>query len=177
MTRDRYHCGAQWPISDDGSMVNRPDRPDLAIREATAADLPEIVALLNDDDLGRARNPLFEAAQQAYEAAFDAIKADPDNGYVVAVEDDRIVGCYQLTYIRGLSFTGGLRAQIESVRVAAPRRGQGLGALMMRDALARAKARGAFMVQLTTDTRRQHTRRFYERLGFVASHHGMKLKF
>ena len=148
---------------------------DIRFRDAAVADLPGIVALLRDDALGATRNPSLEAAAPAYTAAWAAIETDPNNGYIVAERDGHLVGCYQLTFIRGLSHTGGLRAQIESVRVASDLRGGGLGSAMMRDAIARAKARGAFLAQLTTDVRREHTRRFYERLGFTASHHGMKL--
>lgn len=148
----------------------------IQYRDAIASDLPAIVHLLADDDLGRTRNAGFEDQADAYRRAFDDILADPRNGYVVACRGTEVVGCYQLTYIRGLSFNGGLRAQIESVRVAASLRGRGFGAAMMRDAIARARTRGAFLVQLTTDRRRSHTKRFYERLGFVASHDGMKIR-
>jgi ribosomal protein S18 acetylase RimI-like enzyme len=144
-------------------------------REAVAADLPAIIALLNDDQFGQTRNPLFEAEAAAYSAAFADILADPNNGYVVAEQSGVMVGCYQLTFIRGLSYTGGVRAQIESVRVASRLRGGGIGHAMMRDAIARSRARGCTLVQLTTDVRRDTTRRFYERLGFAATHHGMKL--
>jgi ribosomal protein S18 acetylase RimI-like enzyme len=144
-------------------------------RPAGVADLPAIVALLADDPFGAARNPAFEASREAYETAFAAMVGNPDNHMVVAVEGGAVIGCYQLTYIRGLSYTGGLRAQIESVRIASDRRGRGLGDAMMRDAIGRARTRGCVLVQLTTDVRRERTRRFYERLGFAASHHGMKL--
>lgn len=145
-------------------------------REAIEADLSNIIALLNDDEFGKGRNPLFHQEQSAYRTAFAEILADPNNGYIVAEQAGRIVGCYQLTFIRGLSFTGGIRAQIESVRVASDLRGGGLGSVMMRDAIARALSRNCTLVQLTTDIRREHTRRFYERLGFAATHHGMKLR-
>ncbi len=144
-------------------------------REANAEDLAQIIALLRDDVFGAARNPEHEAASPAYDSAWAEILADPNNSYIVADQGGIIVGCYQLTFIRGLSHAGGLRGQIESVRIAADRRGGGLGSAMMQDAIERARQRGARLVQLTTDTRRAHTRRFYERLGFVASHHGMKL--
>jgi ribosomal protein S18 acetylase RimI-like enzyme len=150
--------------------------PDIVCRDADSNDLAAIIALLADDELGSARNPLLADAEDAYRAAFVEILASPDNGYVVAVGRAGIVGCYQLTFIRGLSFTGGLRAQIESVRIASALRGRGLGTALMQDAVRRARGRGAFLVQLTTDHRRTHTRRFYERLGFEASHHGMKLR-
>lgn len=153
--------------------------PSTTCRTAVAADLGAIVALLADDRFGAARNPRLDAAMAAYQSAFADILADPNNGYVVMERADetgaRIVGCYQLTFIRGLSYTGGLRGQIESVRIGSDLRGQGLGYRMMEDAVARCRARGAVLVQLTTDVRREHTRRFYERLGFQASHHGMKL--
>ena len=144
-------------------------------RLAGRSDLEAIVGLLNDDELGRARNPLFAEHEAGYRAAFEAILAQEGNGYVVAESAGRVVGCYQLTFIRGLSHRGGERAQIESVRIALDLRGGGLGSMMMGDAMERARDRGCFMVQLTTDMQRTHTKRFYERLGFTASHHGMKL--
>ena len=147
---------------------------DISFRLAIDADLAGIIALLRDDELGATRNPSLDAAAGAYAAAWADIQADPNNGYVVAERQGRLIGCYQQTLIRGLSHSGGLRAQIESVRIASDLRGGGLGSAMMDDAVARATARGAFLVQLTTDVRREHTRHFYERLGFTASHHGMK---
>ena len=144
-------------------------------RIAARSDLASIVALLNDDEFGAGRNPVFEKASLEYSTAFDSIERDPSNQFIVASMDGRIVGCYQLTFIVGLSHLGGERAQIESVRVASDLRGVGLGTDLMRDALRRASERGCFLVQLTTDLRREHTKRFYERLGFIASHNGMKL--
>jgi GNAT superfamily N-acetyltransferase len=147
----------------------------LICRHAAAADLATLVALLNDDQLGKGRNPLYADAAAAYEVAFQQMQADPNNYIVVAEIDGRVSGCYQLTFIRGLSYAGALRAQIESVRIASALRGGGHGTVMMRDAIRRAEARGCRLVQLTTDIRRTESRRFYERLGFAASHHGMKL--
>ena len=143
-------------------------------RRADERDLPAIVDLLRDDEFGATRNPAFEDAEDAYRNAFARL-CGPDNGEIVAVEDGLVIGCYQLTFVAGLSFTGGERAMIESVRISSGRRAGGLGTLMMRDAIQRAEARKCVLVQLTTDVRREHTRRFYERLGFAASHHGMKL--
>jgi GNAT superfamily N-acetyltransferase len=148
----------------------------ISHRPALEPDLPAIIALLNDDVFGQTRNPLFEAERETYLAAFRAMSADPNNFQIVAVQGARVVGCYQLTFIRGLSFSGAERAQIESVRIASDLRGTGLGTAMMQDAIARARARDVVLVQLTTDIRRDDTRRFYERLGFAASHHGMKLR-
>ncbi len=113
----------------------------VEFRRATIEDLPAIVGLLADDQFGKGRNPHFELAREAYETAFhDMQRSSGDNGFIVAVSCDGIVGCYQLTFIRGLSHKGALRAQIESVRVASSLRGGGLGSRMMRDAIERARA-------------------------------------
>lgn len=146
----------------------------LTFRDAVEADLADIIALLGDDQFGQARNPGFEAHRDKYLAAFREIAANPNDGYVVAETGGRIVGVMQLSYLRGLSYTGGLRQQIESVRIASDLRGRGLGSKMMEEALRRARERGAVLVQLTTDARRVEARRFYERLGFKGSHVGMK---
>jgi ribosomal protein S18 acetylase RimI-like enzyme len=148
---------------------------DVTFRQATEADLPFIVSLLADDVFGQARNPKFETVADTYRAAFRAIEADANNSLHVAVFKDRIAGCYQLTVIPGLSHAGSVRAQIEGVRIAGDVRGRGLGEAMMQNAIALARARGCNLLQLTTDLRRERAHRFYERLGFKASHHGMKL--
>jgi GNAT superfamily N-acetyltransferase len=147
----------------------------LHCRPAEHIDLEAVVALLADDMLGQARNPLYAEAPVGYDAAFAELLGNRDNTVIVALKDGCIAGCYQLTFIRGLSHRGALRAQIESVRIASNLRGQGLGSALMRDAIARAQSRGANLLQLTTDIRRPQTRAFYERLGFATSHHGMKL--
>ncbi len=153
------------PLADLGGGV--------VLRRAAAADLPAIVALLADDPLGATR----EGADPApYEAAFAAVDADPAHLLVVADDDGAAVGTLQLSFLPGLSRGGALRAQVEGVRVAASGRGRGLGEAMLRWCADEARRRGAVLVQLTTDSRRPDAHRFYERLGFVASHVGMKLE-
>ncbi len=143
-------------------------------RPAGWDDLEAIARLLADDPLGAAReNP--SGAMAAYEDAFRHIEADPNNTVFVAETAGEVVGCLQLTVIPGLSRGGMTRAQIESVRVAASARGQGLGRRFFEWAIAESRARGAGLVQLTTDKARPGAFRFYESLGFVASHEGMKL--
>ncbi len=146
---------------------------DLVIHDAGASDVPAIVAMLADDMLGRDR----EAAvvDPAYLAAFAAIEADPNNRLLVAMQGSEVVGCFQLTFIPGLSRGGAWRMQIESVRVAATQRGHGTGSAMMRWAIEQARGRGCALVQLTSDKRRGDAHSFYRRLGFEASHEGMKL--
>ena len=147
--------------------------PPLEIREATEADLPAIVALLADDMLGAGRET--GTLDPAYLAAFRAIQAEPNCRELVAVADGAILGCFQLNLIPGLGRRGSWRAQIESVRVVQDRRNAGIGAAMMGWAIAEARRRGCGLVQLTTDKRRGDAHRFYRRLGFEATHEGMKL--
>ncbi|WP_240789962.1 GNAT family N-acetyltransferase [Roseomonas sp. HF4] len=134
--------------------------------------MPAIVALLADDMLGAGREV---PGDPAYEAAFAAIEADPNQLLAVAEEIGRVVGCLQLTFIPGLSRKGMWRGQIESVRIASGHRGTGLGRRMFEWAIEACRARGCGLVQLTTDKARPEAHRFYESLGFVASHEGMKL--
>lgn len=141
-------------------------------RAATAEDVPAIVALLADDVLGAAREA---PGDPAYALAFVAIAADPNQLLAVAEQDGRVVGCLQLTFLPGLSHRGAWRGQVESVRIAADQRGTGLGRRFLDWAIAQCRARGCRMVQLTTDKSRAEARRFYQSLGFTASHEGMKL--
>ena len=144
-------------------------------RSATLADLPAIIALLADDRLGQGREDAADPPNPAYLAAFAAIAAD-GNQYLALVEEAGcMIGCLQLSFIPGLSRLGMWRGQIEGVRIAADRRGDGLGRQMVAWAIAECRARGCGLVQLTTDKQRPEARRFYESLGFVASHEGLKL--
>ncbi len=144
-------------------------------RPAQRADLPAVVALLADDPLGAKRERFDDPLPQSYRDAFAAIEADPHNELWVAELNGQVAGVLQLTLIPYLTYQGGWRALIEGVRVAAVHRGKGLGKALFEWAISRARERGCHLVQLTTDKARPDARRFYERLGFVASHEGMKL--
>ncbi len=146
---------------------------DVTIREAEGSDLPAIAALLADDGLGRGRE---SGDMDVYRAAFERMQAQAGNVYLLAVVDGFVAGCLQYTAIHGLSRAGATRAQIEGVRVSAAFRGQGIGEAMMEAAIARARGDGCGLMQLTTDKSRVDAHRFYERLGFAASHEGMKLE-
>jgi GNAT superfamily N-acetyltransferase len=145
----------------------------VIFREAVRADLPAIVALLADDVLGKARD--FPAVDEDYERAFADIDADPRNFLIVADDDGEVVACMQITYIPGLGRHGGERSLIEAVRVRSDQRGRGLGSRLTTWAIEQARDRGCALVQLTSDKSRTDAHRFYARLGFVASHEGMKL--
>ncbi|WP_369806813.1 MULTISPECIES: GNAT family N-acetyltransferase [Amycolatopsis] len=144
----------------------------MHIRRARRADVEEIVAMLADDHLGARRE---QPGDPGYLRAFEAIAADPNQLLAVAERDGALVGTLQLTFIPGLSRRGATRALVEAVRVRGDQRGNGLGATLMEFAVEEARRRGCAMVQLTSDASRVNAHRFYERLGFEASHVGFKL--
>lgn len=148
----------------------------LIVRAATRADVAVIVRMLADDPLGQTRERYEQPLPQTYLDAYARIEADPNNYLVVAETEGTIVGTLQLTLIPGLSFGGGTRAQIEAVRVDRRYRGQGIGQHLIEWAIEQAQAHACCMVQLTTNASRTAAQHFYERLGFVPSHIGMKLK-
>lgn len=147
----------------------------MEIRTATKDDLLEVVKMLADDELGKTREVLSDPLPDHYQIAFDEIQIQNGNDIFVAVTGEKIIGCYQLTLIPNLSRSGMLRAQIEGVRVHKDWRGKGVGETLIRDAISKAENAGCGMVQLTTDKKREKAIHFYEKLGFEASHLGMKL--
>ncbi|MFD3325289.1 GNAT family N-acetyltransferase [Streptomyces sp. NPDC058701] len=149
------------------------DSSELTIRRATEADLPAIVAMLADDPLGATRESLDDLTP--YRTALKHLSEDPSQHVVVAVRAGRVVGTLQLTIVRGLSRKGATRSIIEGVRVHADERGSGLGTLFIEWAVERSRTEGCSLVQLTSDASRTDAHRFYERLGFTASHVGFKL--
>jgi len=148
---------------------------DVAFRQSTRADVPAIVRMLADDDLGSQREKLEDSLPESYYAAFEKIDSDPNHELIVVELNGEVIGTLHLMFLPSISFQGGLRAQIESVRVGTEYRSQGIGRQMMKWAIERAKLRGVHIVQLTTHLTRKDAHRFYERLGFKGSHLGMKL--
>jgi GNAT superfamily N-acetyltransferase len=146
----------------------------VTFRTARRGDLDAIVAMLVDDDIARSRSGHVAHVTPDVIAAFDAIERDPNNELIVGEQDGAIVASLQLTCIPGLSRGGMRRAQIESVRVRADLRGQRIGQQLIEAAIDRARERGCGVMQLTTDLQRTAAHRFYRRLGFEASHAGMK---
>ncbi len=148
---------------------------DVTFERAVIADLPAIVLLLADDQLGRRREDPGPPPNPKYEQAFEAIDRDENQLLAVAKRGGDVVGCLQISFIPGLSRVGLWRGQIESVRIASALRGSGLGSKFFEWAIAQCRARRCGLVQLTTDKSRPDALRFYESLGFAASHEGMKL--
>ena len=148
----------------------------VPIRHARRSDLPDIVRMLADDALGAQRERSVAPLPASYFSAFEAIEQDRNNELVIVEgEDGTAVAVLQLTFTPYITHQGGWRATIEGVRVDSRHRGSGVGGQLLSWAIGRARERGCHLVQLTTDRRRPQARRFYESLGFVASHDGMKL--
>ena len=147
----------------------------VTLRDARRDEVPAIVAMLADDTLGAAREMTSEPLPQSYYEAYDALARDPNNRLLIAELNGETVGTLQITFIHGLSRRGARRALIEAVRVASEHRGAGIGEAIIRAAIEIAREEGCTVVQLTTDKSRKDAHRFYQRLGFAASHEGMKL--
>jgi GNAT superfamily N-acetyltransferase len=148
---------------------------EIRFRLAQRVDLPSIVRMLADDALGSQRERYEDPLPESYYSAFEQIHSDPNHELIVAERNGEVIGTLHLMYLPSISYQGGLRAQIESVRVDKRFQGQGIGSVMMNWTVERAGQRGAHIVQLTTHKTRGDAHRFYERLGFKGTHLGMKL--
>jgi len=150
----------------------------ITFRKATKDDVPFIVNMIANDKLGSLREDYQKPLPEKYYQAFTNIDKDPNQELIVIKdESDEIVGTLQLSFIQYLTYQGGIRAQIEAVRIREDLRGKGLGEKLFNWAINRAKERGAHLLQLTTDKKRPEAIKFYEKLGFIHSHEGMKLHF
>ncbi|NMD09377.1 MAG: GNAT family N-acetyltransferase [Phyllobacteriaceae bacterium] len=147
---------------------------EFLIRRAALSDLPRILALLTDDDLGKL---VDTRVNEEHRAAFHAIDGDADQFLAVGEVEGVVVATLQLTFVPGLSRNGMRRALVEAVRVDRSVRGRGLGAQMMRWALEKSAKEGCGMVQLLMDKRRIDSGRFYESFGFTRSHDGFRMYF
>lgn len=161
---------AERPTGDRKS----PTEP--TIRRAVAADLPALVALLMDDPIEYARGGSDTGPSPEQVAAFTAIDQNPDYELIVLADEDRVVGSAQLVFIHGLNWNGGLRCQIQGVRVDRSLRGQGSGTALIRGIIEQARMRGCVVVQLSTHHDRIDAHRLYHRLGFEPTHVGLKLR-
>ena len=150
---------------------------ELEFREAIAKDLPSIIEMLANDPLGSKREEFSVPLLESYQLAFAAIDQDPNNELIVVCDTGEVIGVLQMTFIPYLTYKGSWRALIEGVRVAESHQSKGVGQELFEWAIERAKERKCRMLQLTTDKARADALRFYERLGFKASHEGMKLHF
>ena len=148
----------------------------MTFRKATKKDVSKIVEMYADDELGRNRENYQSPVPEEYLIAFKKIMTD-QNQELIIVENEKteVIGTMQLSFIQYLTYRGGIRAQIEAVRIRKDQRGLGIGKKMIEWAIHRAKAQNAHLIQLTTDKKRPKAIKFYEELGFTASHEGMKM--
>ncbi len=154
----------------------------ITFRKATKEDVSAIVEMIADDELGKKRENFQNPLPQEYIKAFEEINADKNQELIVVEDkntDDKteIIGTLQLSFIQYLTYRGGIRAQIEAVRIRKDKRGLGIGKIMFEWAINRAKQRKAHLLQLTTDKKRPQAIKFYEDLGFKSTHEGMKMHF
>ena len=150
----------------------------MIFRNATEKDVSKIVEMIADDELGKKREDFKIPLPKKYIDAFKNINKDKNQELIVVENIDKeIVGTFQLTFIQYLTYQGGIRAQIEAVRIRKDQRGIGLGKKMFEWAIERAKEKKAHVLQLTTDKKRSKAITFYENLEFKSSHEGMKLHF
>ena len=147
----------------------------LTHRKAIIADLPRLIELLLQDELGATRESKSSALHENYIKAFHKIDSDPNQYLMVVENDDEIIGTCHLSLMPSLTFIGSTRMQIEAVRVAGKHRGQKIGRWMFDQAISYAKAMDVSIIQLTTNKKRTSAKHFYEKLGLTASHEGMKL--
>lgn len=148
----------------------------MIFREATREDVPKIVSMLANDKLGKLREDFKDPLPDQYYTAFENINTDKNQELIVLENENKeVIGTLQLSFIQYLTYQGGIRAQIEAVRIRHDQRGKGIGEQLFNWAINRSKQKGAHVVQLTTDKKRPEAVRFYEKLGFKATHEGMKL--
>jgi GNAT superfamily N-acetyltransferase len=150
----------------------------MTFRKATKQDLPKIIEMIANDKLGKLREDFQDPLPAIYYQAFKNIDQDKNQELmVIENEEHEVIGTLQLSFIQYLTYQGGIRAQIEAVRIREDQRGKGIGEQLFLWAINRSKERGAHLLQLTSDKKRTEAINFYEKLGFTASHEGMKLHF
>lgn len=162
---------AQWLLA----ICERDQMNNFNIRKARREDVLPIIKLLANDLLGKQRESYQEPLPEQYYTAFSDIDNDTNNYLIVVEDNNKIIGTFQLTIITYLTYQGGRRGQIEGVRIDEQYRGQGIGKLMIEWGINKSREMGCHLVQLTMDKKRLETIEFYKKLGFVASHEGMKL--
>ena len=150
----------------------------MKFRKATKNDVLVIVEMIADDELGKKRENFQIPLPSEYVKGVEKINTDENQELIVVENEDlEIIGTLQLSFIQYLTDRGGIRAQIEAVRIREDKRGLGIGKIMFEWAINRAKARKAHLLQLTTNKKRPNAIKFYEELGFKQSHEGMKMHF
>ena len=146
---------------------------DIKFSIAKREHLESIVNLLKNDFLGKNRQ---DDCIENYNDAWDKIENDVNNNIVIGILNQEVICCAQITYIPGLTYSGKARLQIEGVRVIDSLTGKGVGKLLFDYIEKIARNKNCILLQLTTDKLREEATNFYNKIGYKASHIGMKKK-
>ena len=145
------------------------------IRRARVADLPAILDLLDELREGATPGIPWDRGDPLWTATvWEEILTDPRRMYLVAEEDDRLVGTVDLVIVPNLTHGARPIGFVENMVVTADRRGDGIGRSLIADVMARARAEGCYKVQLLSANGRERAHSFYEELGFEASSRGYR---
>lgn len=148
----------------------------MTFRQATKEDLPAIIEMIANDTLGQLREKYEDPLPKEYYNAFERIDRDRNQELMVIENSEReVVGSFQLSFLQYLTYVGGIRCLVENVHVREDKTGQGIGKQMFQWIIERAKEKGAHLIQLTSNKLRPNAIRFYEGIGFKATHEGFKL--
>ena len=156
-------------------IVAEPLPSEARVRNATEADLPRLVELLAQLSLDTPREDPGPPPPETYRRAFREIEADPRQRLLVVEVQARIVGTATLIIVPNLSHGGRPYAIVENVVVDAASRDSGHGELLLRHVIEEARRAGCYKLSLTSNKRRREAHRFYERLGFQATHEGYRV--
>jgi len=162
-------------VNQASDAVEEKMRKNLSLRSAEENDLPQIVALFMEDELGAMRESLSDPLLPSYHKVFQAITADKNQALLVVDYNRELIGICHLTFMPSLSFKGSWRLNLENIHIAKSFQNQGIGTWMLQKAIALGKEKGCRFIQLTTNKKRFRAKAFYEKLGFIATHEGMKL--
>ena len=148
----------------------------MTFRKATREDLPAIIEMIANDDLGRLREQYQDPLPKEYYRAFELIDQDINQElYVLDNSEGEVVASFQLNFLQYLTYMGGIRCLVENVHVKKGETGKGIGRQMFQWIIERAKDKQVHLIQLTSNKLRPDAIRFYKGLGFNATHEGFKL--
>lgn len=139
----------------------------LVIRQATAADLPAVLALYAQPGLDDGETLSTEQAQ----AVLAEFARYPNYRLFVACDGTEVVGTYALLVMHNLAHCGAPSAIAEDVVVTHLRRSQGIGRQLMAHAMAEAARAGCYKLALSSNGKRHAAHAFYDGLGF--ERHGL----
>lgn len=147
----------------------------MQIRDARAADLPELLAIYNDVIATSTAIYTEEPSTLADRTAWWNLRVAQGYPVLVAADDSGVMGFASFADFRAWP---GYRFTVEhTVHVRADRRGQGIGSALLVPLLARASALGKHVAIAGVDADNHPSLRFHERLGFTRVAHFRQIGF